>query len=148
MTNADTNKYPYMLYDNYKSPDPVLYRTVGTTISRLNGYEDVYLSGVIEATIAGKAGDLQPNLWVIGQNISNLTSLDSFYISPGRSFTPHKEGYNTEENSGPQTAFQATPFFTSSLTVGTDTGILKALALRMSTLLQCQDISHAEFPAD
>ena len=76
---------------------PVLYSTVGTTLSMLNGNEDLYLPSVIEATIAGKAGDLQPNLWVIGQNSSNLTSMDSFYSSPGRGFNSHgesqKEGY-------------------------------------------------------
>lgn len=116
----------------------------------LNGYQDLDLPGVIEATIAGKAEDLQPNLWIIGQHSSNLTSMDSFY-SKGRGFESdgesQKEGYNKPLN-GPQTAFQAKPFFTSSLTVGTDTGILKALALRMSTSLQCYDIIHAEFPSD
>ncbi|KAL8764968.1 MAG: hypothetical protein Q9209_007795 [Squamulea sp. 1 TL-2023] len=148
MTNADTGRNSCMLCGN---TGPVFYSTVGTTLSMLNGNEDLYLPSVIEATIAGKAGDLQPNLWVIGQNSSNLTSMDSFYSSPGRGFNSHgesqKEGYNTPLD-GPQTAFQAKSFFTSSLTVGTDTGILKALALRMSTSLQCQDIIHDEFPSD
>ena len=144
MTNADTNRNSYMLYNN---TDPVLYSTVGITLSMLNGKEDLYLPSVIEATVAGKAGDLQPNLWVIGQNSSNLTSMDSFYSTPGNGFNSQQEGYNRPLD-GPQTAFHAKPFFTSSLTVGTDTGILKALALRMGTSLQCQDIIHAEFPSD
>lgn len=142
MTKADTDGEPYM---HRSGKDHVLYSTVGRTLSMLNSFgyldedvdqdleKDMQLSSVIEATIAGKAGDLQPNLWVIGRNSSNLTSIDSFYSS-------------TEF--GAQTAFRAKPFFTSSLTVGTDTGILKALALRMSTSLQCEGITHAEFPFD
>ena len=119
----------------------------------LNGNEDLYLPSVIEATIAGKAGDLQPNLWVIGQDSSNLTSIDSFYSSPGRVSISNEEsqheGYSRAlDGRAPQTAFQAKPFFTSSLTVGTDTGILRAIALRIGTSLQCQDIKHAEFPSD
>ncbi|KAG8526396.1 uncharacterized protein KY384_000390 [Bacidia gigantensis] len=88
MTNADTNDY------NYTNKNPVPYSTVGTTLSAINGDKDLYLPSVVEATIAGKAGDLQPNLWVIGQNRSNLTSLDSFYSSPGVHFDPKPEGYN------------------------------------------------------
>lgn len=148
MTKADSDRDSYMLDS---STDPLLPSKVGTTLSMLNPEKGVHLSSVIEATIAGKAGDLQPNLWVIGQNSSDLTSMDSFYSSPGRIFLSsgesHKEGYNIPLER-PQTAFNAKPFFTSSLTVGTDTGILKALALRMSTSLQCQDIMHAEFPSD
>ena len=143
MTNADSGRNSYMLYNNSNS--------VGTTLSMLNGNKDLYLPSVIEATIAGKVEDLQPNLWIIGQNSSNLTSMNSFYSDPGRGFPSEwgsqKEGYNIPLD-GPQTAFQAKPFFTSSLMVGTDTAILKALALRMSTSLQCYDIKHADFPPD
>ncbi|KAL8791966.1 MAG: hypothetical protein Q9195_005455 [Heterodermia aff. obscurata] len=128
---------------------------VGKTLSMPNRNWELSLPSVIEATIAGKAGDLQPNLWVSGQNSSSLTSMDSFYSS---SIFPsdwnssdwnsaQKEGYNLPLQ-GPQTEFQAKPFFTSSLTVGTDTGILKALALRISTSLQCKEIVRAEFPSD
>ena len=150
MTIADT--YTEYSYAVARSKDPLLTSIVGTTPSMLNGNEEVYLPSVIEATIAGKAGDLQPNLWVIGQNSSNLTSMDSFYTGNGYSgFDSIEEAYKEDYNMRVkllQTGFKAKPFFTSSLTVGTDTGILKALALRMSTSLQCQDIIQAEFPSD
>lgn len=80
MINADTNGNSFV-FDSITAP--ALYSTVGTTLSMLNGNEDLYLPSVIEATIAGKAGDLQPNLWVTGQNSSNLASMDSSYPSPG-----------------------------------------------------------------
>ena len=149
MTNADTDREAHV-FDS--STDSILYSTVGTTLSMLSGDQDLdLLPSVIEATIAGKAGDLQPNLWLIGRNSSKLTSMDSFYSNPKR-FLNSTETYEQESYNKvpywPQTAFQVKPFFTSSLTVGTDTGILRALALRMSTSLQCQDIKHAEFPSD
>ncbi|KAL8667360.1 MAG: hypothetical protein Q9168_007273 [Polycauliona sp. 1 TL-2023] len=144
MTDADTNKHNLWFGSN---TGPVAYSTVGTTLSILNGNKELYLPSVIEATIAGKAGDLQPNLWIIGQNSSNLTSMDSFYSSTGRFPDVQPEGYSVPLQQ-PQTVFHAKPFFTSSLPVGTDTGILKALALRMSTSLQCQELTHAEFPSD
>ena len=77
--------------------------------------------------------------------------MNFFYSSSEGTFNSseksQKEGYNILLERS-QTAFDAKLFFTSSLTIDTDTGILKALALRMSTSLQCQDIMHAEFPFD
>ena len=134
------------------STDPAQYSVVGTTLSMVKA-NDFQLPSVIEATIAGQAVDLQPNLWVIGQNSSNLSSIASFYSSSGDNPISEEDaqdqGYNNiSAPPASQTAFQAKPFFTSSLTFGTDTGILRALALRMSTSLQCQDVKHTEFPSD
>ena len=145
MTKSDGYDYPYLHND---STHPIHYKTVGKTLSMPNSNWYLFLADVIEATIAGKASDLQPNLWVSGQNSSSLTTMDSFYFSS--SYIPsdfQDEGYN-QPLQEPQTEFQAKPFFTSSLTFGTDTGILKALALRMSTSLQCKEIVPAEFPSD
>lgn len=152
MTTADSGDDVYYEFQHNSTNPPF---RVGKTLSFMNGKDYLYLPDVIEATIAGKAGDLQPNLWMIGQNSSDLTSMDSFYSNPGRDFNSssdshkHKDGYNVPVPlDQPQTEFIPKPFFTSSLTVDTDIGVLEAFALRMSTSLQCQDIMHAEFPSD
>ena len=158
MTTADTDpkyfdKAEFESFNkSHHKVDPEVYSVIGTTLSMLNGNDtsdgSLYQTRVIEATIVGSAEDLQPNLWVLGKNSSNLRTFQSFYSS-GIASDPQNtpEGWSGPVY-GPQTAFQAEPFFTTSLVVGANTGIFKALALRIGTSLQCQDIKRDEFLAN
>ena len=127
---------------------------VGSSVSMLPtsviAEEDAYLSDVIEATVASRAADPQPKLWVPGQQTSNITTFDSFYTGEYTSEGNLQPGLwvenpnasipdgNDDAVSRKQIKFAPKPFFTSSLLVGTDTGILRALALRIGSSLQCQ----------
>ena len=72
----------------------VHYSIIGTTLSMLNSIQQLYFPSSIETTISGKAGDLQFNLWMTGQNISNLTSFDSFYFDPGTGSSIDQNSYS------------------------------------------------------
>lgn len=128
MTNEDVG-----LYGNttLAESDPQLYRSVGTTLSAVNEADP---NDVAEATVSGKVSDQQPNLWLIGSH--NLTNFQTFYDQP-----------DLASGTVQQTGFSPRPFFTSSIPVDTDTGVLSALAYRLSTTLSCEEISHSSFPA-
>ncbi len=109
-------------------------KSVGTTLSKMNGAVDPY--DVAEATVSGKISDEQPNLWLFDNDTRNLKNFEAFYGQSLVSSTADR-----------QTSFTPPAFFTSSLPVGTDTGILQALALRLNTSLDCEDIPQSRFPA-
>lgn len=66
----------------------------------------------------------------------NLTDFQAFYSQPQEPSTIDR-----------RTSFTPPAFFTSSIPVGTDTGILQALALRLNSSLKCEEIQHSNFPA-
>ena len=130
MTNGDVGAYgPTKLSQS----DAQLYQSVGTTSSEV---DTVDLSDVAEATVSGKVSDQQPNLWLIGDGPRNLTNFQAFYSQPLESSIPDR-----------WTSFSPPAFFTSSIPVGTDTGILQAFALRLNTSLNCEEIPQSNFPA-
>ena len=113
--------------------DPFSYQSVGTTLSAVNAVDP---NDVIQATVSGKVSDQQPNIWLMGKGNGNLTNLETFYDQPDLTSTTFQ-----------QTGFSPRPFFTSSIPVNTDTGVLSALAFRLSTNLSCEKIPHSIFPA-
>ena len=90
------------------------------------------INNVISDTINGKLTDSQPNLWTTRAGAANLTSLAAALESG-----PTSSGYQT----------LALEYFTSALTVGSDTGVLRNLATRMNTSVDCQLVPQNDFPA-
>jgi hypothetical protein len=130
MTNGDVGSYGNT---SLSHSDPQLYKSVGTTLSEVNM---VHSNDIAEATVSGKASDQQPNLWLVGDGTRNLTNFQAFYSQPLESSITDM-----------QTSFSPPAFFTSSIPVGTDTGVLQALALRLKTSLNCEEIPHSNYPA-
>ena len=132
MTDEDVGTY-----GNIKlaasDPRPPLYESVGTTLSAVNAVDP---NDVTQATVSGKVSDQQPNLWLMGKGNGNLTNFQTFYDQPDLASATFQ-----------QTGFSPRPFFTSSIPVNTDTGVLSALAFRLSTNLSCEEIPHSIFPA-
>ena len=82
--NPNANRNSFL---SHNSTHPVLYKIVGTTLSLLNGNEDLYLPTIIKATIAGKTGDLQRcNNWnttMVALNLTNFYSARAI-LDPSR----------------------------------------------------------------
>ena len=106
------------------------------------------ISNVIFETINGGLTDSQPNLWTTRPGAMNLTSIAAALetganamnltrVSPALEQTPDPSGY------------QALPleYFSSALPVGSNTGVLRNLAIRMNTSIDCQLIPQSLFPA-
>lgn len=114
--------------------DAPLYRVVGSILPTFGLYIDP--SQIAEATVSGKISDQQPNLWIFDNGTRNLTSFEAFYN--------HPLGSSAEDR---RTSFSPPAFFTSSIPVGTDTGVLQAFALRLNSSSNCEEIPHSDYPA-
>lgn len=68
-------------------------------------------------------------------------------LPKNRSFTTASSESSTESWDSTGASFLASPFFTSSFPVGTDTGNSRVYALRLNSSLQCDSIEPSEFPA-
>ena len=88
------------------------------------------MDNVISSTITGKLGDRQPYLWSLDQDRSSIISV----------------GQNLNESS----SFNDIPNrqFISTFPVGTDTGVLRDLALRLNVSVSCDLVPQSEFPSE
>lgn len=98
---------------------------VGSTLFDLDFVANNKIS---EATISGNVNDLRGNLWPMDSNQPFLTDLKAFYNQSDISSIP--------------------PFFTTSIPVGTDTGILRAIALRLNSSLSCEAVQETALPSN
>ena len=94
---------------------------VGSTLFNISSVAN---NAVGKATIPGDVYDLQDNLW----------PMDSSQPFP----TDFKALYNQSNNTS------VPRFFTTSIPVGTDTGILRAIAPRLSSSLSCETVLYSE----
>lgn len=85
------------------------------------------MDNIISSTITGKLSDKQPFLW--STNSPNITSVDA-NITDSSSF-----------NNIPKVQFIAT------FPVGTDTGVLRELALRLNMSVSCSLVPQSDFPS-
>ena len=90
------------------------------------------ISNVISDTINSQLTDSQPNLWRSGNGAVNLTSLAAAL-----------------EKANDRSGYQRLPleYFTSALPIGSNTGVLRYLGLRMNTSIDCQLVPQTLFPA-
>ena len=87
------------------------------------------MDNVISSTITGKLGDRQPYLWSFDQDSFSITSVDA-NITNSSSF-----------NDIPKKQYVAT------FPVGTDTGVLRDLALRLNMSVSCSLVPQSNFPS-
>ena len=98
---------------------------VGSTLFDLDFVTNDEIS---EAIISGSGNDLRGNLWPIDSSQPFLTDLKALHNQSHKSSIPR--------------------FFTTSIPVGTDTGILRAIALRLNSSLSCEAVLHTDFPSN
>lgn len=84
---------------------------------------------IISSTVSGKLSDKQPYLWSFDQDSLKITSVDT-NITNSSSF-----------NSISKEQFIAT------FPVGTDTGVLRNLALRLNMSVSCALVPQSDFPS-
>ena len=87
------------------------------------------MDNIISSTITGRLDDKQPFLWSLDQGRSNIISVGQ-NLNKSSSF-----------NDIPNTQFIAT------FPVGTDTGVLRDLALRLNVSVSCDLVSQTDFPS-
>ena len=87
------------------------------------------MDNIISSTITGKLDDKQPFLWSLDRTRSSITSVFQ-NINESSSF-----------NKLPMTQFIAT------LPVGTDTGVLRELGLRLNLSVSCDLVPQTDFPS-
>ena len=97
---------------------------VGFTLFDVNAVAN---DEITEAIILGSVTDRQDNLW----------PMDSSQPSP----TDLKAVYNQSDYSS------VSRFFTTSIPFGTDTGILRAIALRLNSSLGCETVPYTDLPS-
>lgn len=90
---------------------------------------DSVMDNIISSTISGKLSDKQPYLWSSDQDSLRITSIDT-NITKSSSF-----------NDIPKEQFIAT------FPVGTDTGVLRNLALRLNMSVSCALVPQSDFPS-
>ena len=98
---------------------------IGSTLFDLDSVANNKIS---EVTISGGVNDLQGNLWPTDSSQPFLTDLKALYNQSYNSSVPR--------------------FFTTSLPVGTDTGILRAIALRLNSSLSCEAVLDTDWPSN
>ena len=88
------------------------------------------IDSVTSALVEGKLSDKQPYLWLSGVDSMNITSIAT----------------NLAQN---HTAFERLPaiLFTATFPVGTDTGVIRQLALRLNSSITCEIVDHSAFPS-
>lgn len=87
------------------------------------------MNNVISSTITGKLSDKQPSLWSFNQAKFSITSVDA-NITNSSSF-----------NDIPKEQFIA------AFPVGTDTGVLRDLTLRLNVSVGCSLVPQSDFPS-
>ncbi len=90
---------------------------------------DSVMDNVISSTITAKLSDKQPFLWSLDQDGSSIISVGE-HINKSSSF-----------NEIPIRQFIAT------FPVGTDTGVLRDLALRLNLSVSCELVSQSDYPS-
>ena len=98
---------------------------VGSTLFNLDFIANNKIS---EATISGSVNDLQGNLWPMDSSQPFLTDLKALFNQSHNSSVPR--------------------YFTASIPVGTDTGILRAIALRLNSSLSCEPMLDTDLPSN
>ena len=98
---------------------------VGSTLFDLNFIANNKIS---EATISGSVDDLRANIWPMDSNQPLLTDLKALHDQSNNSSIPR--------------------LFTTSIPVGTDTGILRAIALRLNSSLSCEAVLDTDLPSN
>lgn len=98
---------------------------VGSTLFDLDFVANNEIS---EATMSGSVNDLQGNLWPMDSSQPLPTDLKALYNPSHKSSVPR--------------------FFTTSIPVGTDTGILRAIALRLNSSLSCEAVLDTDLPSN
>ena len=98
---------------------------VGSTLFNLDFVANNKTS---EATISGSVNDLQGNLWPLDSSQPFPTDLKALYNQSYSSSVPR--------------------LFTTSIPVGTDTGILRAIALRLNSSLSCEAVLDTDLPSN
>lgn len=86
---------------------------------------------VTENTVSARLSNNQSHTWPPSRSNLTMASSES----------------STESQDSTGASFLASPFFTSSFPVGTDTGQSRVYALRLNSSLQCDSIEQPEFPA-
>ncbi|KAM0796359.1 hypothetical protein BDR22DRAFT_976251 [Usnea florida] len=90
-------------------------------------YNSSIMDSVISSTLSGKLSDKQPYLWTLDQ--VSLTSVDaSIFNSSSFNDIPKEQ-------------------FIASFPVGTDTGVLRNLALRLNISVGCTLVPQSDFPS-
>ena len=97
---------------------------VGSTLFNISSVANNEIS---EVTIPGSVDDLQDNLWPMESSQPFPTDLKALY--------------NQSNNTSVQR------FFTTSIPVGTDTGILRAIAPRLNSSLSCETVLYSDLPS-
>ncbi len=96
---------------------------VGSTLFNISSVADDEIS---EAIIPGSVNDLQDNLWPMDSSQPFPTDLKALYNQSNNTSVPR--------------------FFTTSIPVGTDTGILRAIAPRLNSSLSCETVLYKDLP--
>lgn len=88
------------------------------------------IDSINSALVEGKLSDKQPYLWLSGVDSLNITSVAT----------------NLAHNI---TAFERLPalLYTATFPVGTDTGVIRQLALRLNSSITCEIADHSAFPS-
>ena len=98
-----------------------------TPQSLISLYNSSIMDSVISSTVSGKLSDKQPYLWTLDQ--VSLTSVDaSIFNSSSFNDIPKEQ-------------------FIASFPVGTDTGVLRDLALRLNISVGCTLVPQSDFPS-
>ena len=87
------------------------------------------MDNIISSTITGRLSDKQPFLWSLDQSSSSITSVGQNIVN------------TSSFNEIPMTQFIAT------FPVGTDTGVLRDLALRLNLSVSCDLVPQTDFPS-
>ncbi len=98
---------------------------VGSTLFDINSVSN---NEIIEETISGSVTDRQDNLWPMDSSQPSPTDLEALYNQSDDSSVPR--------------------FFITSIPVGTDTGILRAIALRLNSSLSCENVLYTDLPSN
>lgn len=87
------------------------------------------MDNIISSTISGKLSDKQPYLWSFDQGGLSITSVDANITNPSSFDDIPKEQ------------------FLATFPVGTDTGVLRSLALRLNMSVSCALVPQSDFPS-
>ena len=86
------------------------------------------IDNIISTTVNGKFSDKQPYLWSARLSDLKVTSIDANLYGNSYSLNPPKD------------------LFTATFPVGTDTGVIRSLALRLNVSVSCASVAQSEFP--
>ena len=92
-------------------------------------YNSSVMDNIISATINGRLSDKQPYLWSTSESGLNVNSLGA-NLNSSLSFN------NLSKE-----------LFTSTVPIGTDTGVFRNLALRLNVSVSCTSVAQSDFPS-